>query len=98
PGQALCRLPVVVLPARPIHQMALLPAPRRKSVGERIAGIGLEHQPEQTQRLLVVFRGFGKRRWYRAAGQIVDVLLASGLRRARSTSAPRNTGPTEPIR
>src|SRR5208282_221833 len=74
PGQALCRLPVVVLPARPIHQMALLPAPRRKSVGERIAGIGLEHQPEQTQRLLVVFRGFGKRRWYRAAGQIVDVL------------------------
>src|SRR5271166_5552064 len=54
--------------------MALLPTPRCEGVGERIAGIGLEHQPEQTQRLLIVFRGFGKRRWYRATDQIIDVL------------------------
>ena len=60
PGQALCRLAVVFLPARPIHQMALLPAPRGKRVGHRIAGIGLQRQAEQTQRLLIFFRGFGK--------------------------------------
>ena len=82
PGQALCRLAVVVLGAGPIHQMTLLPAPSCKCIGERIVGIGLEHQPEQTQRLLIVLGSFGKGQWYRATDQIIDIL-------ARLRLAPR---------
>ena len=44
PSEALGCLPVVVLRARPIHQVTLLAAPRRKSVGGRIVPIPFQRQ------------------------------------------------------
>jgi hypothetical protein len=62
PSQMLCRLSVIVLDARPFHEVALLPAPRGQRIGGGIGGVLLQCLRQQPQRLFIVLRGFGKGR------------------------------------